>query len=324
MSGNNLLTVEEYVTTVSPLSTDNAASMDADSPVSQLTPPPKDVDAEISSLEIETGTQLTQQERERFKQIKQEVTDYQLPQNFMVAIPNLLRGFDTKFTKASEDPKLAAESKTPELLAAEAEAQKFLLKNQTEYALLFAATEVSLATVSIDDWKPLHVPHMFGRTKILLVHNTVWKILENASFIVRHHPSMTNLETSEVFEIYIMQPNGAAIEYVANRKCVGCDRKPAPILCNSCKAPYCEELCRRRDKDKHDIDCISSIMKKMTTTVKNGRERFNQNLQVFNKEQSAFEERNRGKLVTVRRIDKDGTVISETQQIVVPAIEPQQ
>lgn len=284
-------------------------------------PPPtqQTVDEKLHELEQETGVNLTDEERARFKDIQQSVAEFPIPKNFIMVIPNLLRGFDTKFTRPSEDKKLAPELLTPDLLKAEAAAAEVLKKYESEYALLFCAKETSLSALTMNDWKPIHVPQMYGRAKILLVHTSIWKFIEDKSFIVRHHRSMSNAETSEVYEIYVMHPNGATIEYVANRQCSLCHGAPAPITCNSCKAPYCSGLCRMKHKAQHDPECLATIMNNMSLTVKAGREYLNQTVSAYRKEQSAFEERNRGKLVTVRRIDKDGTIVSESQEVVVPA-----
>lgn len=297
--------------------------MQDDTP-SQTPPPPPPtttppIDDRLQQLEKEAGVTLTDEERSRFLEINKDVANFEKPKNFLFVLPNLLRGFDTKFTKASEDPKLAPELKTAELRQEEAAAANVLRQYQSEYALLFSPKEVPMSEKTMNDWHPIYVPQMHGRAKIVLIHTCAWNLLQDKSFVVRHHKSMANPESSEVYEIYVMNANGAALEFVAGRKCTACGMSPAPYLCLSCKAPYCSDFCRLRTAMEHEVECVKTIMQSMRLSIVNGRERHNQTVQQFQKEQAAFEERNRGKHVTVRRIDAEGNVLSETQEIVVPA-----
>lgn len=57
----------------------------------------------------------------------------------------------------------------------------------------------------------------------------------------------------------------------------------------------------------------------MSLVVKEAREDLNKRSTKFEEEQAIFEKRNKGKMVLVRKIDADGKVISESEQIVIPA-----
>lgn len=269
---------------------------------------------------------LTERQKKVFARVNKEVSEFHPPAGFTFCLPNLLRGISTKFERASEDATLSAQSKTPEMLEVERAAEQLIKQYQSEYAIFFSAKEVSLnakTAETMGNWRPLHVPSMIGRAKLVLIHIDSWQMLENYSLVVRWHQSVMEPEESEVYEIYALPPQGAALSYIRDVECVACKSTPAPMKCFTCKANYCSNACKARHAQAHTVQCLTTVMEQMQLTIGAQRMHINQNRKEFAAEQKIFETRNRGKVVTVRTIDKDGNVVTETKQIVVPAEQQQ-
>lgn len=264
---------------------------------------------------------LTERQKKVFDRVKQEVTEFKPPSGFRFCLPNLLRGISTKFERASEDDTLTAQSKTAEMLEVERAAEQLIKEYQSEYAIFFSAKEVSLGAKTaetLNNWRPLHVPSMVGRAKLVLIHIDSWHVLKNFSIVVRWHQSVMEPEESEVYEIYALPPQGAALSFIKDVQCIACKAAPAPMKCFTCKANYCSNSCKEKDSKTHTVVCLTTIMEQMQLAIGQQRMKINENRKEFIAEQKIFEERNRGKVVTVRTIDKDGNIILETQKVVVP------
>lgn len=266
--------------------------------------------------------QLSPEEIKVAEEIRKDVESFCKPAHFVAALPNLLRGVVAEFTKATADPELSAASKTEDLKFREAKAAALIAKSGSEHAIFFSAKQKNAGLLKPDNFKPLLIPSMFGRAKWLLVEESVWKFLQTHGFVVRHHRSESDPTISDVHEIYLMEPgSSAAIEHASVTTCTRCEKKPAPIRCAACGAPYCTPTCRFDHKNDHDADCLASLVRSMSLTVEKKRVALNERVGRFEAEQEMFARRNRGKMVTVRRLGPDGTVISETQEIVIPAEE---
>jgi len=285
-------------------------------------------DAPSSSVEEKKSEEetpsMTERQKKVFARVNKEVTEFRPPAGFVYCLPNLLRGISTKFEKASEDETLSAQSKTAELLEVERAAEQLIKQYQSEYAIFFSAKEVSMngkTAESQNNWHPLHVPSMIGRAKLVLIHIDSWQMLENYSIVVRWHQSVMEPEESEVYEIYALPSQGAALSYIRDVACIACKSTPAPFKCLTCGANYCSNACKIRDSQSHTVPCLTTVMEQMQLAIGSQRMQINQNRKEFVAEQKIFEKRNRGKVVTVRTIDKNGNVITETQEVVVPAEE---
>lgn len=257
---------------------------------------------------------------EDLAEIERQVAEFVPPPNFLFALPNVARGVETRFSKASADPNLAESSKTEQMRDEERAAEEMIRQYNSEYALFFSSKQVPFGNETLENWVPVHVPTMHGRAKLLLVHRDTWSLLESYSFTVRHHRSAVVADSSEVYEIYAMTPQGAALEFVSVVPCSLCQAKPAPLKCDACGAPYCSAQCRLVHKPHHDTECLTSLVGALTLKVKEKRTQLNTTSAAFREEQRVFAERNRGKRVTVRRLGADGAVLSETQEIVVPEV----
>ena len=265
---------------------------------------------------------LTEKQRKIFDRVKQEVTDFRPPQGFLFVLPNVMRGISTKFERATDDPTLTAESKTDEIREIEKAAEELIKTYQSEYAIFFSAKEVPIGGKSaetLNNWHPLHVPSMIGRAKLVMIHVNSWNLLANYSIVVRWHQSLMEPLESEVYEIYALPPQVSVQSFVSDVACISCKKKPAPIKCVVCESNFCSATCKDKNKVAHEEECLTIQMQRMQLTIATERMSINENRKAFEAEQKIFEERNRGKVVTVRHVDKDGKVLSETQEIVVPA-----
>ena len=276
---------------------------------------------QVHEAEVDVLSTLSDEQKRMFDETKKSVSEYERSADFLFSMPNVMRGITVDFEALSDAQKaeLQKDTKMEPLLKAEKEAELYLLKTQSKCALLFSAKEVPLQGDNMKKFLPLHVPSMRGRAKIVLVHEDTWKVLQKYSFVVEHHPSATERELSDVYAVHAFSQNGAEVSYLETITCSRCAAAPAPFRCYTCEIPYCSTVCRSAHKEQHDAQCLTTLMSHMKVTVENARKNFNVNSKQFEAEQKEFWERNKGKLVTVRRIDHDGKVISETKEIVVPS-----
>jgi len=263
----------------------------------------------------------TDEQRALFKEVNESVTNFEKPEEFEFSLPNLVRGIDTSLETLTDDQKteMAKDDANKPLLEAQRQAELYIMKTQSKYALFFSAKLVQFQGDNMKDFVPLYVASMHGRAKIVLIHKDSWEVLKDYSFVVEHHRSATDPDLSDVHAIHAMHKNGAEINYLGTVQCTRCTTSPAPFMCPSCADPYCSAVCRAMHKTEHDPHCVAKMMTKMSLVVKDAREQINKKASNFEKDQEAFEKRNKGKLVTVRKIDADGKVLSETKQVVIPA-----
>jgi len=283
-------------------------------------PPPPPSSESTNSDSIESLLQ-TDEQRALFKEVNESVTNFEKPDDFEFSLPNLVRGMDTCLETLSDEQKteMAKDEANKPLLEAQRQAELYIMKTQSKFALFFSAKLVQFQNEHMKDFVPLHVKSMHGRAKILLIHKDSWEMLKDYSFVVEHHRSATDPDLSDVHAIHAMHKNGAEINFLEGVNCTRCNNAPAPFMCPSCTDPYCSTVCRALHKEEHDPHCLAKIMNKMSVTVKEAREEYNSKASNFEKDQEMFEKRNKGKLVTVRKIDAQGKVISETKEIVIPA-----
>jgi len=260
----------------------------------------------------------TAEEKADDERITQHIKNFDVPKKFSFVVSNVLMGTYTKFVRACDFPATDDVPHSPEQTKAFQTAEEFYTRFGCEYAVLFAATNITLREIDLGDWEPLPVPDMEGEAKLLLVHKDTWKIVSSHSIVLRHHPSLLNRRhrvqpdqrqrptLSEAYEIYAFREEGAFLEYISRVPCTRCRNKPAPLTCQSCAAPYCTPACLTADRAVHEDACLASIMKSMALTVAQKRTEFNNKKSEIRAEQEKFRERNRGKLVPVYRMDKDG------------------
>jgi hypothetical protein len=266
---------------------------------------------EVPVVETRTPAEVQRDER-----VRREIDEFEPPKNFVFAVPNVLIGTFTKFTRSTDFLPPGA-TPTPEQLAASSASEELIKMFGSEYAVFFSAKMIDIATVDLGDYHPMHVPNMEGEAKLALVHNDTWRMFENYSYILRHHPSGSDRRFSDVHMIFAMREEGAYSEYVRTIKCTRCGVCPSPVECQVCQAYYCTPTCRSLDKDAHDPVCVAKLMENLSLTVKDKRLRINAKEAEFAKQQKQFAERNRGKLVVVRRMGADKQWV-ESEEIVVP------
>jgi len=277
--------------------------------------------AEGSATTTTSELELSAEETERRRLLFAEVDKYPVPRNFVACLPNMMRSAFARLADETVNGATLDTSQAPDDVAkAEKIAQQMIVKRHSPYTLFFSAKPLPVPAapdITMDDWVPLHVPNMHGVAKFVLVHRESWARFEHTSYVVRHHPSFTHADRSEVYEIYVMTRAGAELEFLRETRCSACARQPAPVKCATCDTRYCSLQCRADAAPAHDAACITALMNTMKLTAQVKRAEVNARLAAWHKEQADATERNKGKLVTVRHIDKG--VVTETKAVVVPA-----
>ncbi len=263
----------------------------------------------------------TDEQKALFAEVKKSVTEFERPEDFEFSLPNLVRGVDTCLETLSDEQKaeLIKDDANKPLLEAQKKAELYMLQAQSKHAVFFSAKLVQFQNENMKDFVPLIVSTMVGRAKIVLIHKDTWEVLKDYSFVVEHHRSPIDPDLSEVHAIHALHKNGAEVNYLATVHCSRCNSAPAPFVCHSCSIPYCSSVCQQLHKTEHDQHCLEKMMTNMSLVVKEAREDLNKRSTKFEEEQAMFEKRNKGKMVLVRKIDANGKVLSETEQIVIPA-----
>lgn len=264
---------------------------------------------------------VTDEQKALFAEVKKSVSEFERPEDFEFSLPNLVRGVDTCLETLSDEQKaeLIKDDANKPLLEAQKQAELYMLQAQSKHAVFFSAKLVQFQNGNMKDFVPLIVGTMIGRAKIVLIHKDTWEVLKDYSFVVEHHRSPVDPDLSEVHAIHALHKNGAEVNYLSSVQCSRCNLAPAPFVCPSCTAPYCSSVCQQMHKAEHDPHCLEKMMTNMSLVVKDAREDLNKRSSKFEEEQAMFEKRNKGKMVLVRKIDANGKVISESEQIVIPA-----
>jgi len=279
---------------------------------------------DISESDTNDGLQYppdtrTPEQIDRDNRVQKQVAEFKAPKNFAFVLPNLMIGTFSKLTRAKDYPPGMALS--AEQQADNAYNEKLIEKLGCEYVIFFSSKLIDIDTSHIseilNDFHPLEMPNAFGEAKVVFVHNDTWRLIEGYSHILRTHPSLKTPHISEAYEIYAMNGDAAYSMFVEDKKCARCSRTPSPIMCQTCGIFYCSPSCQANDKEDHGPTCVANIMESLTLTVKQKRDDLNARIKKFISEQKQFEDRNRGKLVTVKRMDADKKWI-ETEEIVLP------
>lgn len=272
--------------------------------------PAPEASSEIPQLETAVAEQS-----EAAREIALESDEFKPPAGFVFVVPNFTRGATTQFSPQPSVSEPAQATGVRGELADPAQIAAQVQPFHTETALLFSAKDLPPDSNDLSKWMPLHAPYLHGRAKCVLLHIDTWTALQGFSLLLRWHRSPGDSDLSDVHEIYAMPPGGAAVAHAETLSCTACGASPAPIPCVSCHMPYCSQLCRAKHADKHEVECVTEIMRDLSIKIKKVRLQMHENTQAFREQQLRIAERNRGKLITVRRVDAKGNVLSETQEM---------